>query len=155
MDEESVPRRLDLTVGAVIVHEGRVLLLQHKKRGMWLFPGGHIEPNETPDAATIREVKEETGLDILFLHTSPPPKTADELEHLHLPIYTNTHEVGDHDHYCMYFLCAPLDVSQAWGAEGQAVQWFTSEEMRELRTPQTVRNIALWALQAHSTRKPL
>lgn len=149
-------RKLDWTIGGVIVHEGRVLLLDHKKLGVWLFPGGHVEANETPDAAVIREVKEETGLDIIFMHTSPPPKLADEKDHLHLPFYTNVHSVGDHDHYCLYYLCAPRDATKAHAAEEQNVQWFTAGEIKELeRTRESVRHMALWALQGHHTRKPL
>jgi len=52
------------TATAYVIHEGAALLLFHKKLQKWLPPGGHIEPNETPPEAVIREVKEETGLDI-------------------------------------------------------------------------------------------
>jgi 8-oxo-dGTP pyrophosphatase MutT (NUDIX family) len=45
-----------------VVHDGRVLLLHHPKLRMWLPPGGHIEPNELPDEAAVREVIEETGV---------------------------------------------------------------------------------------------
>ena len=41
-----------------------MLLVKHKKLGVWLYPGGHIERHETPDEALIREVKEETGLSV-------------------------------------------------------------------------------------------
>jgi len=53
------------TASALIKNnEGKVLLVYHKKLNVWIYPGGHIEANETPDEAVIREVKEETGLDI-------------------------------------------------------------------------------------------
>ncbi len=42
--------------------EGRVLLHRHRKLDMWLPPGGHIEQDELPDEAAVREVLEETGL---------------------------------------------------------------------------------------------
>ena len=50
------------TVAVFVVHAGRVLLHFHRKLGKWLPPGGHIEDNELPDDAAVREVLEETGL---------------------------------------------------------------------------------------------
>ena len=52
----------EFTVAVFVVNRGRVLLLFHPKLGMWLPPGGHIEPNELPDEAALREVEEETGV---------------------------------------------------------------------------------------------
>jgi len=52
----------DFCVAVFVVHEGRILLHWHRKLGRWLPPGGHIEPNELPDEAAIREVEEETGV---------------------------------------------------------------------------------------------
>jgi 8-oxo-dGTP pyrophosphatase MutT (NUDIX family) len=45
-----------------VVDRQRVLLALHRKLSMWLPPGGHIEPNELPDDAAVREVLEETGV---------------------------------------------------------------------------------------------
>ena len=55
-------------VGAV-VHDaaGRLLLIQRghdPHRGRWSLPGGRIEPGESPEQAVVREVREETGLDV-------------------------------------------------------------------------------------------
>src|SRR5918993_767411 len=54
----------DFTVAVFVVAAGRVLLHWHRKLGMWLPPGGHIEPNELPDEAAVRETLEETGVAI-------------------------------------------------------------------------------------------
>ena len=52
---------------ALIDPEGRVLLAQRPEgkslAGLWEFPGGKVEPGETPEAALIRELKEELGID--------------------------------------------------------------------------------------------
>lgn len=52
----------DFTVAVFVVHDGKVLLHFHEKLNRWLPPGGHIEPNELPDEAAVREVWEETGV---------------------------------------------------------------------------------------------
>ncbi len=54
----------------VIVQNGCLLLVRQTYRGnlLWTFPGGKIEPGEAPEEAAIREVKEETGLDVAIKH---------------------------------------------------------------------------------------
>ena len=52
-------------VGAVVVHEGRVLLVQRGReplKGQWSLPGGMLEVGESLQSAVIREIREETGL---------------------------------------------------------------------------------------------
>ncbi|MEG8177084.1 NUDIX domain-containing protein [Nocardia terpenica] len=57
-----------LVVGAVIQFDGKVLLLQRSADdfmgGIWELPSGKVEPGEALDQALVREVKEETGLDV-------------------------------------------------------------------------------------------
>jgi len=51
---------------AVLLNGNRVLLARHRKPGgqYWVLPGGAVESRETPEEAVVREVREETGLDI-------------------------------------------------------------------------------------------
>ncbi len=53
---------------ALVDADGRVLLARRPEgkamAGLWEFPGGKVAPGETPEAALIRELKEELGLDI-------------------------------------------------------------------------------------------
>jgi len=56
-----------LGVGGVVVHQGRVLLVQRGReplKGQWSLPGGLVEVGESLEAAVIREVEEEAGLDV-------------------------------------------------------------------------------------------
>ena len=70
---------MDLTVGTCIINEDKILFVSHTKLNLWLFPGGHIEANETPDQAALREAMEETGLDVEFLEYAPLGKAKEEL----------------------------------------------------------------------------
>lgn len=54
------------TATVYVIYEERALLHRHPKFGKWLPAGGHLEANETPPEAGLREVKEETGLEIAF-----------------------------------------------------------------------------------------
>jgi len=54
-------------VGGVVVHEGRVLLIRRGKQplyGRWVVPGGTVELGETLTEALVREMREETGLEV-------------------------------------------------------------------------------------------
>jgi len=67
--EDAAPPRVVPCVGAV-VHDaaGRLLLIQRghdPHRGLWSLPGGRVEPDESPEQALVREVREETGLDVV------------------------------------------------------------------------------------------
>jgi len=51
-------------VVAFIINDGKVLLIKHKRKGIWLPVGGHVEEGESDLEALKREIKEEVGLDV-------------------------------------------------------------------------------------------
>ncbi len=53
-----------MTASMVVIdrHHATVLLVHHKATGKWMFPGGHVDTDETPGEAAVREVFEETGI---------------------------------------------------------------------------------------------
>lgn len=60
-DEHADP--CHVTGSAIVVDgDGRVLLHRHKRLGVWLQPGGHVDPGETCEQAAVRETAEETGV---------------------------------------------------------------------------------------------
>jgi 8-oxo-dGTP pyrophosphatase MutT (NUDIX family) len=66
------PVRRHLTVTGFLVHGDRVLLHWHRRNRLWLPMGGHIEPDEDPIAAVLREVQEEAGVAAEVIATAPP-----------------------------------------------------------------------------------
>lgn len=64
-------------VRVLVLWRDQVLLVQHHdgRDGVtfWMPPGGGSEPGETPEAAAVREVKEETGLDVRVIRSIPVP----------------------------------------------------------------------------------
>ena len=55
--------KYEKSCGCVVFNEGKVLMIQHNE-GHWDFPKGHVEENETEIQTAIREVKEETNIDV-------------------------------------------------------------------------------------------
>ncbi|MFA7169797.1 MAG: NUDIX hydrolase [Candidatus Paceibacterota bacterium] len=96
------------TASALIIDEdNRVLLLHHKKLGVWLYPGGHVEKNETPDQAVLREVKEETGLEVEIIGERDQ-SLADidvDVSVLYVPYVVLCELIGDHYHNDIVYLC--------------------------------------------------
>ncbi len=78
---------------ALVDADGRVLLARRPEgktmAGLWEFPGGKLAPGETPEAALIRELKEELGIDVSAACLAPFAFASHEYERVHLlmPLY--------------------------------------------------------------------
>jgi 8-oxo-dGTP pyrophosphatase MutT (NUDIX family) len=147
-----IHEKIDFTASVYIVYGKKVLLHMHKKLGIWLQPGGHIELDEDPIQAVMREAKEETGLDIeLVGQTLGQFETKFGARELMPPRHLNRHffdEARTHEHVDMvYFARAGSDVAVPEEADGE-VRWFTKEELTDpsLDILPDVRRYALSAL---------
>lgn len=122
-----VASKLLLVVGVAIIDDfqqaqpPRVLVAQRPKgkshEGLFEFPGGKIEDGETPEAAAVREIKEELGIEIKL----------DDLK----PLSFASQPLGNGKHLLM-----PLFVSRRWsgdpkGLEGQEIKFVTAEELEQ------------------------
>lgn len=66
------------TASMVVIDPGqaRVLLVHHRAEGRWVFPGGHIDADEAPHEAAIREVREETEIEPVLFSRIDHPRVA-------------------------------------------------------------------------------
>ncbi len=102
---------IDFTAEVYVVYEAKVLLRLHDKYGIWLSIGGHIELDEDPNQAAIREVKEEVGLDVALFDTREYLGNENKQE-LIAPVSMNRHHINDtHEHVSFQFFArATTDV---------------------------------------------
>ena len=118
-------RRLLLVVAAALIDEtGRILLAQRPEgkqlAGLWEFPGGKIDPGETPEAALVRELAEELSITV----------KEEELKPLTFASFT----------YPDFHLLMPLYACKSWTGtihprEGQAIAWVEPARLRDYPAP--------------------
>ncbi|WP_308124588.1 8-oxo-dGTP diphosphatase MutT [Maritalea mobilis] len=109
---------------ALIDRDNRVLLAQRPEgksmAGLWEFPGGKVEPGETPEAALVRELHEELGIE-----------TWDSCL---APLTFASHSYDD------FHLLMPLFACRKWtgiprAQEGQTLAWARASELRDYPMP--------------------
>ena len=117
--------KLVLVVAAALINpEGRILLAQRPQgkpmAGLWEFPGGKVDPGETPEAALVRELKEE-------LQITVDPGTL-------RPITFASHS------YENFHLLMPLYACREWlgsvqSAEVQSLEWVRAADLNDYPAP--------------------
>ena len=125
----------------------KILLIHHKKLGRWMQPGGHIEKFENPVDAAIREVKEETGLDISFL-ADGIQIIDDEGIFLTTPDFLMEQTIPAHGkqpfHYHLdinYVVSVPEQKIKHSIKESHSIGWFTKKEALKLNIHEDTRII--------------
>lgn len=145
--------------GIVLSDDDHVLLIEHRKLGWWLYPGGHIDPDEDPAQAVLREVTEETGItcqiiaEPRFSHPAvavlPTPFT------ICVQDIPGNAETGPHQHIDMVYVLAP--------GSGQAIPqleevagcaWIPLDKVADLDTPPELPALIEKAAEyAHAVRR--
>lgn len=111
---------------AVVEHAGKFLVGPRPEgvplAGLWEFPGGKVQPGETPESAAIRECLEETGIEVTVQAAYPD----------HVQQY-------DHDHVRLYFFsCRPIDPEVG---PRDPFRWVERERMARIEFPRGNRGL--------------
>jgi 8-oxo-dGTP diphosphatase len=118
-------KRLLLVVACALVDtDGRVLIAQRPQgkqlAGLWEFPGGKVEPGETPEECLVRELREEIGIETKIACLAPLTFASHSYDDFHLlmPLYVCRRFEG---------IAVPK--------EGQTLKWVRPRQMRDYPMP--------------------
>lgn len=105
-----LPKHSVSVTGVVVRSDGRVLMIQRADDGRWVPPGGVLELDETPEAGVVREVLEETGVEV------KPERLVGVYKNMTLGVVS------------LAFRCHPVAGVPKESDEAIAVKWLTVEE---------------------------
>ncbi|HTV67269.1 MAG TPA: 8-oxo-dGTP diphosphatase MutT [Rhizobiaceae bacterium] len=121
----SEPRKLLLVAACALVDaDGRVLITQRPEgkqlAGLWEFPGGKVEPGETPEETVVRELREEIGVETQIPCLAPLTFASHSYDgfHLLMPLYVCRRFAGEPE---------PIEVA--------AVKWVRPNRLRDYPMP--------------------
>lgn len=105
----------------------KILLVKHRKFNKWVQPGGHMEENETPEEAALREAYEETGLRIKLVGERFP-RESDFIRPL--GIQKNVNDRGDMHIDIIYVGVPKNEYHEEYDKnESYAIKWFSRAEL--------------------------
>jgi 8-oxo-dGTP pyrophosphatase MutT (NUDIX family) len=131
-----IHEKIDFTVAIFVVHDRKLLVIHHRKLGKWLPLGGHVELDEEPEQAALREAKEESGLDVELIGERPPT-TSPGTRALIAPRFLDIHRINDtHEHIGLIYWARPKGGAVALAEEEHhAIRWCAAEELETLQPP--------------------
>jgi 8-oxo-dGTP pyrophosphatase MutT (NUDIX family) len=131
-----IHEKIDFTVAIFIVHEQKVLLIHHRQLNKWLPVGGHIELDEDPEQAALREAREESGFEVELLGERPPT-TEPGTRALIAPRFLDIHRINAaHEHIGMIYWARPKRGEMTLArAEHHAICWCSAAELDLLQPP--------------------
>lgn len=136
------PISRDFTVAVFVVHRDHVILHRHPTLGIWLPPGGHIERDELPDEAAVREVTEETGIEVELVG-----ERGIGIDYPDLPLQLVRPEgiqleviAGDHQHIDLIYFARPVSAIDRLPDLLAGMEWVASTALDRLALTTEVRD---------------
>lgn len=127
-----LPLHIVATMGFVENEQGEILLVKIRRDGKWVFPGGQVEVGENLIKGVMREVKEESGIDVKVSHLTG--------------IYSNTETYPGHSgvktvptKVMFYFVCEPIGGELIRSDETSDSRWMVKEKVLEMVTDESQR----------------
>lgn len=150
------------TATGFVVDGSRTLLHWHKRLQQWMPPGGHIEPDEDPVEAVLREIAEETGLPTEVISPQEPPPF-DYPRQLPAPYTILVEDIPGpdepHKHIDMIYFCRPVDGATKLNGDDPTLRWVDEDDLKlaapldvagcgvSVAVPEDVRQLALIAIE--------
>ncbi|MCW6160140.1 MAG: NUDIX domain-containing protein [Candidatus Micrarchaeales archaeon] len=141
-------KKVELTATGIVVNGGKLLLVHHKKLKLWLPPGGHVEENELPNDCVVREIKEETGLDVEIIG-KPRQEAGGRVFRMPVPYMMQLEDIlGTHWHFDLIYRCEMNGGSLRKSDESNDVGFFSLDEIIAMSdTTDDVKHIAMRLLK--------
>jgi 8-oxo-dGTP pyrophosphatase MutT (NUDIX family) len=129
-----IHEKIDFTVAIFVVQSSRVLLIHHRKLDKWLPLGGHIELEEDPEQAALREAREESGLEVELIGERPPT-TEPGTRALIAPRFLDIHRITEtHEHIGMIYWARPKNGTLTLAElEHHDLRWCSSADLDALQ----------------------
>lgn len=174
LDLVSFPARICFTSAAFLVYQSQVLVVKHKKLGIWLVPGGHFETDELPHQAAERECLEETGIRVKA-NASFTTLTNHNSQYLPVPFAINLHWISEENYavrlhsknpdiphstekwprgceqHCVFcFLVQPIGAVTVTQnkSETEGIKWVAENEVDALESTQDIKQELKFVLHA-------
>jgi 8-oxo-dGTP pyrophosphatase MutT (NUDIX family) len=131
-----IHEKIDFTVAIFVVRDSKVLLIHHRQLDKWLPLGGHIELDENPEQAALREAKEESGFEVELIGERPPTTSAGTRA-LIAPRFLDIHRITDtHEHIGMIYWARPKQGALTLAmAEHHDIRWCSPDDLEQLQPP--------------------
>ena len=137
------------TATTLVIFEEKVLLHWHKRLDRWLPVGGHIERDELPHEAALREIQEEAGIEAELFNPNSLMSFTD-VEELVPPAHLLLEDINPfHQHIDFVYFARAFSAELGSDAEEAAtLRWVALDEMADLGVPDDVRALTEKALNA-------